>query len=255
MMLLNGDGKSNFHTHTLYCDGINTPAEMVEKAVELGFTALGFSGHKYSPGDEEWVMSLENEVKYRQEVLALKEAYKDKIKIYLGIERDYYSPDSDFEYDYVIGSVHSLKYDNLNISFDESEESMVRSVEKYFGGNYRKYVESYYELEADVVNKTKCNIVGHFDLVTKFNQGGKYFDTGALWYKRAAIKALAKVAESHPIFEINTGAMAKNYRKEAYPENFLVDEINRLGCTMILSSDCHNKDFLNFGFDLYKKEL
>lgn len=252
MNLLNGDGKSNFHTHTLYCDGKNTPAEMVEKAVELGFTALGFSGHKLSPGDEAWVMSLDNEIKYRQEILALKDAYKDKIKIYLGIERDYYSPDSDFDYDYVIGSVHSLKYDNVDISFDESEEAMIGSVEKYFGGNYRKYVESYYELEAEVVKKTRCNIVGHFDLVTKFNQGGKYFDTGALWYKRAALRALAKAAESHPIFEINTGAMAKGYRKEAYPEMFLVEEIERLGCAMILSSDCHDREKLDFGFELFR---
>ena len=37
--------KCNYHTHTKYCDGKNTPDEMVQRAIELGFTHLGFSEH------------------------------------------------------------------------------------------------------------------------------------------------------------------------------------------------------------------
>ena len=37
--------RGNFHTHTVFCDGKNTAREMAEKAMELGFTHLGFSGH------------------------------------------------------------------------------------------------------------------------------------------------------------------------------------------------------------------
>ncbi len=36
---------ANFHTHTVFCDGRNTPEEVVLSAIEKGFSAIGFSGH------------------------------------------------------------------------------------------------------------------------------------------------------------------------------------------------------------------
>ena len=39
--------KECFHSHTYYCDGKNSPEEMVQSAVDNNFTALGFSGHAY----------------------------------------------------------------------------------------------------------------------------------------------------------------------------------------------------------------
>ena len=44
--------KANLHTHTSFCDGKNSPEEMVRSAVEKGFDVLGFSGHSYTPFDE-----------------------------------------------------------------------------------------------------------------------------------------------------------------------------------------------------------
>lgn len=44
--------KADFHTHTTYCDGKNTPAEMVKAAYDMGFTDFGISGHgDYSPAE------------------------------------------------------------------------------------------------------------------------------------------------------------------------------------------------------------
>ena len=45
------DWKRNYHTHTDFCDGQNTPEEMAEAAAKKGFTALGFSGHSYTDFD------------------------------------------------------------------------------------------------------------------------------------------------------------------------------------------------------------
>lgn len=249
MILLNSKGDVNLHTHTMYCDGKDSPEDMVKKAVALGFRALGFSGHEYSSFDTDFCMSPADTEKYRKEVLMLKEKYKGQIDIYLGIERDYFGDGDDYPYDYVIGSLHYAPApDGTLLSVDNTEEIMVSNVERYFGGSYRKYVESYYETIADVVEKARADIVGHFDLITKFNEGNKYFDEGALWYKKAAIKALAKASRSKPIFEINTGAMARGYRTKPYPTNFLLEEIERLKCPVILSSDCHDLDCLDFGF-------
>ena len=248
MKLLNPKGNVNLHTHTIYCDGKDTPEELVQRAIELGFTAIGFSGHEYTPQDGDFCMTKEDTQAYIEEVLALKEKYKDQIAVYLGIERDYFGTIDTIPYDYVIGSLHCVEKDGVLMVVDNTEEMMVENVEKYFDGDYRAYVERYYEIIGDVVGKTGATIVGHFDLITKFNEGGKYFDEEAQWYKDAALTALWKVAESKPIFEINTGAMARGYRTKPYPAQFLLEEINQLGCSVILSSDCHNKMDLNYGF-------
>lgn len=261
MKLLNPAGKANLHTHTMYCDGRDAPEDMVRAALELGFTALGFSGHGYSVYDEDFCMSRENTVRYRQEVLRLREAYKDQIHIYLGVEMDYYGEKEDYPYDFVIGSVHSVEKDGHFLSVDNTEAIMADNVERYFGGDFRAYVESYYEIEADVLNRTEADIVGHFDLVTKFNEGNRYFDEEASWYKEAALQALramvsgAADSEKKPIFEINTGAMARGYRSRPYPADFLLAEIQRLGCPVILSSDCHDRGQLDYGFEELLKRL
>lgn len=261
MKLLNPSGKVNLHTHTYYCDGKDAPEDMVRRALELGFTALGFSGHGYSVYDEDYCMSRTDTVKYRREILRLREAYKDQIHIYLGVEMDYYGMKDDYPYDFVIGSVHSVEKDGHFLSVDNTAAIMADNVEKYFGGDYRAYVESYYEIEADVLQRTKADIIGHFDLVTKFNEGNKYFDEEAAWYKDAALNALRTIVsgaadtEKKPIFEINTGAMARGYRSRPYPADFLLAEIDRLGCPVILSSDCHDRRQLDYGFAEVLKKL
>lgn len=254
MMILNPKGDVNLHTHTFYCDGKDKPEDMVQKAIALGFRALGFSGHEYSPIDEDFCMSIADTEKYRSEILELKRKYQGQIDIYLGIERDYFGPGSDYPYDYVIGSLHSVRAGEVNLSVDNTAEIMADGVAKYFDGNYRAYVERYYDTMGDVAEKTGADIVGHFDLVTKFNEGNKYFDEQAVWYKKAALKALGRIVAAaeargvRPIFEINTGAMARGYRSKPYPADFILEEICRLQCPVILTSDCHDRNNLNFAF-------
>ena len=37
--------RADFHTHTTFCDGKNTPRQMVESAFRKGLTDFGISGH------------------------------------------------------------------------------------------------------------------------------------------------------------------------------------------------------------------
>ena len=39
--------KQNLHIHTKYCDGKDTPEEMVIAACEKGFQSIGFSMHSF----------------------------------------------------------------------------------------------------------------------------------------------------------------------------------------------------------------
>ena len=106
----------NYHTHTTFCDGKTPAEEMVQKAIEFGLSELGFSGHSYTPFDLEPCMTLEGTEEYKKQINSLKEKYKDKIKILLGIEYEYYSDCSLEGYDYILGSVHYL-YKNVQYFF------------------------------------------------------------------------------------------------------------------------------------------
>ncbi len=239
--------KMNFHTHTKYCDGKNTTEEMVKRAIELGFSALGFSGHAYTPCEPEYSMSLEDTKRYKGEIFSLREKYRGEINLYCGIEMDYFSETDTSDFDYVIGSVHYLEKDGAYYNIDGSPERFERAV-LVFGGVY-ELCEAYYACVSDVVRKTNADIIGHFDLFTKFNEGEKRFSESDARYIEAAESALSKLIPTNKIFEINTGAMARGYRSEPYPSAKIINKLIDSGAKLILSSDCHDADFLNFGFD------
>ena len=70
--------KSNLHTHTTFCDGKNTPEDVVKEAIERGFDIIGFSAHAYTPTNSQWCLKKEREEAYAKEIIRLKEEYKDK---------------------------------------------------------------------------------------------------------------------------------------------------------------------------------
>lgn len=104
----------NLHTHTVFSDGKNTPEEMVLGAVRAGCTSLGFSEHSplapfYDP--DRYAMEAADLPAYRSEILRLREKYAGQLEVYLGLEQDYDSPAPGPDFDYLIGSVHSVVAD------------------------------------------------------------------------------------------------------------------------------------------------
>ena len=242
--------RANFHTHTTYCDGESTVEETVAAAKRLGFTALGFSGHSFLSLDEpRYWMTPEDTLRYRRDVLAAK-ALTEKTEIYLGLERDIESPDDGFSYDFVIGSVHHLLKDDRSFAVDDTPATFESAVQTFYGGDCLALCRDYYARVADVVKVTGCDIIGHFDLITKLNEKGGYFDEDSPAYRRLALDALDALAEKAPFFEVNTGAIARGHRSLPYPAPFLMRELKARGARLVLGSDCHNASMLDFGFAL-----
>ena len=87
--------KADFHTHTTYCDGKNTPAEMVKAAYDMGFTDFGISGHgDYSPAEPGFGMTDSILSSYMKELYELREQYRGKMNLYIGIETDCLGPEN-----------------------------------------------------------------------------------------------------------------------------------------------------------------
>ena len=80
--MVNDNYLQNLHTHTTYCDGIDTPEQVILTAIDKGFDSIGFSGHSYMYYAEEHSMSLEGTKKYKEEISLLKKKYSDRINIF-----------------------------------------------------------------------------------------------------------------------------------------------------------------------------
>ena len=244
---------TDLHTHTVFSDGADTPEEMILSALEKGLTCIGFSDHSHTEGDD-CGMSEEGTEAYRREIARLKPIYQDRIAVRCGLERDYYSDDTR-DYDYVIGSVHFVRMpDGHRMCVDWTADRLARDVAKYFGGDWYAMTEAYFTLESDVIRQTKCDIIGHFDLVAKFNEGNRFFDESHPRYTAAWQRAAEALLPTGIPFEINTGAISRGYRTDPYPAAPIRAWLRERGAKMILSSDAHRKEHIAFAFDRYQAE-
>ncbi len=242
----------DFHIHTTFSDGKNTPEEVVREAIKKGIECIGFSDHSYTFFDDSYCVSQENTPVYKDEIERLKSKYADKIKIYCGIEQDYYSAESTGGYDYVIGSVHYVKAGQEYIPVDESTEALKRAVEKYFNGDYIKFAEEYFKTVAKVAEKTNADIIGHFDLVSKFNESG-LFDENDKRYISAWKNAADRLLLHKKPFEVNTGAISRGYKTFPYPAEDMIEYIKQNGGELILSSDAHFAQNICYQFEKWNK--
>ncbi len=237
--------KQNLHVHSTYCDGKDTPREIVEAAITKGFTSIGFSGHSYMSYAQNHSMSIEGTREYIKEVNSLKKEYNEKINIFCGIEYDMYSDISIDEFDYSIGSVHYFKFGNEYVGFDRSAKVVEGIIDTYFNGDGMKYAKKYYENVAELYGYGRFDIIGHFDLITKHSESTCFFDENSKQYLSYAFDALRALRGKIPFFEINTGAISRGYRTTPYPSIPLIKEMKRLGFGAVITSDCHNAQHLD----------
>ena len=239
---------ADFHTHTTYCDGKSTPRQMVEAAYSMGLTDFGISGHAdYSMWEPGFGMSDAILSAYKQELEILREEYAGKINIYIGIELDTLGPVQQAEY--AIGSTHSILKDGHLVTVDDTEEKLVQAVETLWNGDWYAMARDYFELEATVYDKLHCDWVGHFDLITKFNEGYRYFDESSDDYLEPALAAMKKLHRQGLPFEINTGAISRGYRTAPYPNPILLKELHAMGGRIIINSDSHAVNTIGYHFD------
>ena len=164
------------------------------------------------------------------------------------MEQDWFLFPNQEPWDYIIGSVHYVQKDEAYLPVDYSEEVFVQNLERHYAGDPYAFAEDYYRLVGGVAERTGCQIVGHFDLVTKFNEGDRLFDTGHPRYVNAALEALDRLAERDVIFEINTGAMSRGYRSAPYPSPALLRAMGERDLPICITSDAHSASALLYAF-------
>jgi len=241
---------------------------MVLAAMENNFHSLGISSHGPVDVETDWNIKRNRIEEYIEAVTVLKNKYKDKIDIFLGMELDFI-PGTGFSetsmslinrLDYFIGSVHYLgKLNNgLMWTVDYTMEELIRGIEESFHGSVRKAVEKYYETISEMTVKYQPPVIGHLDLIKKHNKNDFLFREDESWYVKSVKNCLDIIKSISSAVEVNTGGMARGFTKEQYPSTFILKMIKERDIPVIVSTDAHTAEAVGYKLkEMYKllKEL
>lgn len=253
--------KANVHTHTDFCDGKDSPAEMARAAAAKGFTTLGFSAHCAYPFSSDWHIHIEDIPRYRAAIKALQAEYAGKMKIFCGFEADYIEgalhPDrtvlAAFAPDFIIGSVHYVPSDKKTpsplLTVDDTAEKVAQWLSVCFDDDGARAVKAYFKAVRSMVRESDFDVVGHADLVKKRNKTLSFFDEKAGWYKTEIKKTAEAIARTGKIVEINTGGIARGATDETYPSAEMLYHLRKNGAEITINSDAHTADTLDTAFD------
>lgn len=239
----------DLHVHSTWSDGKAAPRQMVERALELGLDRVGFSDHSHVAFDDGYCMPADTSA-YRREIRALADEYRGRIDVLCGIEQDLFSPPAGDGYDYIIGSAHYVSDGERILAIDDTVEDFERAAAEFCGGDYLALAELYFETVSRVVEGTGADIIGHFDLIKKYNADGRYFDEESPRYRAAWQRAADVLLETGAAFEVNYGAVYAGRQTEPYPGREIREYLVGKGARLIESSDAHESAALACFLDL-----
>jgi histidinol-phosphatase (PHP family) len=245
---------TNYHTHTRYCDGVAEPEDYVRAALAKGFTHLGFSSHSPVPFPNGWTMQPESLPVYLQAVSEARARYRGCLEVLLGLEVDYlpgrlgprFPSIQSLGLEFTVGSVHFIteppRADGFRWTVDGSPAEFAQGLTEEFDGDARRLVERYYDRLGEMAERSRPDIIGHFDVVKKNNRGDRYFSEEEGWYRRAVGEALRRIAGSGAALEINTGGIVRNTSGALYPSRWILAECLALRIPIVVNADAHRPE-------------
>ncbi len=261
--------RADYHVHTEYSDDSAYEMEQVVRdAIEKGIDELCFTDHVDYGIKRDWdepgeliyrvggsgepdamVLNNVDYPKYVAQIRELQEKYGDKISIKLGLEFGMQAHTIDryeklfarYPFDFIILSVHEV----------EDQEFWNQDFQK--GRSQQEYNERYYEeLLYLVKNYHNYSILGHVDLITRYDEMGIYpFEK----VKPVITEILKTVIADGKGIEVNTSSHRYGL-KDLTPSRDILRLYRDLGGRIItIGSDSHKPEHLGAYIDDTKQEL
>ena len=260
---------ADYHVHTEFSnDSIYPMEEVVKDAISLGIKDICFTDHvdygpyrdwddprgiKYRPGDEgepeQVALTNVDYGKYFSMIEKLREKYKDKIAVKAGMEfgvQTHTIP----EYEKLF---RSYPFDFIILSIHQAGDQEFWTNEYQSGRTQQEYNEGYYkELLSVEQNYHNYSVLGHMDLIVRYDSYGVYpFEK----LKPLLTEILKTVIADGKGIEVNTS----NHRyglSDMTPSRDILKLYKELGGTIItIGSDSHKKEHLGAYIDWAKEEL
>jgi histidinol-phosphatase (PHP family) len=247
--------KFDLHTHHLRCGHAAGEIEdYVQAAIQAGLQVIGISDHSpyfASPHDQPQpriAMAKSAFAGYVNEVLALKEKYRDRIEVLLGVESDFFPQHLEiyrtayesYPFDYIIGSVHQTKGVSI---FNRN---------RWKGLSQQAHIEEkihYYELIRDSAKSGVFQVLGHIDAMK-----GYYPSFSAIEAREAIDEALLAISEQRIAIEVNTSGKTKDVGGW-YPSDDILERALFYGVPVTFGSDAHLAERVGDDWDAVAKRL
>jgi histidinol-phosphatase (PHP family) len=235
--------------HTFRCGHAGGESrDFVRKALERGLCEIGFTDHiplYFLPAgrrDPKLAMREDQLDEYVREVEALREEFRGRIPVRLGLEADYAEGHEEdlarwlarADWDLVLGSVHWVAGDWI----DDPSASPARFAREGVDFLY----DEYYRLLARAARTRFFDVLTHFDLPKKHGH------RPAAPREAAEDEAIAAARESGCAVEISSAGLRKPVA-EAYPEPRLLRKILAAGIPITFSSDAHAPAEVGWGYE------
>ncbi|WP_058302318.1 histidinol-phosphatase [Gorillibacterium timonense] len=247
--------KFDMHTHHERCGHAdNQIRAYIESAIEKGFDVIGISDHSpYFSREEDQpepliAMAKSQFTSYISEVLKLKEEYRGKIDVLLGVESDYYPRFADiyreafapYPFDYIIGSVHQTS--NKVSIFNRTRWRGLSEFEKV------QAKDDYYRLIRQSAESGMFQILGHIDAMK-----GNYPEFSAIPFK-ALEETLAAIGDTGVAIEINTSGKTK-LSGGWYPSDEILERALYYRIPITFGSDAHTPSRVGDEFEQVQQKL
>lgn len=253
----------DYHVHTIYSDdSIYEMEDVIKDGIRKGINELCFTDHvdygiKRDVDDPRGPVYLNGQPisnvdypKYYEEYLTLKEKYKDQITLKLGLEfgiqvhtiPDYEALFKNYPFDFIILSIHQV--DDLEFWTGDFQK----------GRTEKEYYERYYQELYDVVKNYKnYSVLGHMDLIKRYDDHDGYDSFNN--HKEIIIDILKTVINDGKGIEINTSSVRYEIG-DLTPSRDILKLYLELGGTIItIGSDSHKEEHLGAYIEETKKEL
>jgi len=226
--------KTNFHTHTFRCKHAEgSDEDYVIQALEYGLVELGFSDHAPWPNhplDTRNIrMDISQMADYVNSVNVLKRQYANRIKIYLGIEAEYYDGREDQLKDLI--EKYDLEYVILGNHFHRFETQA-----RYYG-HYADMEHLFTDYEHDTMMALESGLYDGFAHPDIFCKALSVWTPEAEAMSR---RILLKAKELNIPVEYNLGGIRNRYTKMSYPYPRFWELVAEIGGPVYIGVDAHS---------------
>lgn len=241
----------------------DTLREVVERAVALGFTTFGLSEHcpRFRQRDlyqEELPLTPSDLqahfARYIAEARKLQAEFADRIELLVGFETEALPEDNWREamasisaqhpFDFIVGSVHSVQG-----TYVDYKPEITRALQQQLGG-WDELCIAYFEEVAQLVETLRPPVVGHLDLVRRF-EGHDFTFGPKVW--PAIERALDVTRQAGALLELNAAPVRKGFGP-VYPAADILSLAHRMGIAITLSDDSHGVSTVGGGLDVCLRE-
>jgi len=252
-MSLPGD----YHTHSYLCNHASGHLnDYLQVAINLGLPEIGLTGHfpmHLLPSQfHKYAMDISELNSYLETAEELKIKHKSKIETKIAFEVDFHKPIlSQYKQalkpilpklDYLIGSIHGLKWKDNIIPIDGSFALPEELSHENNGKD--ALILSYYDDLHELIRSKYYTILGHFDVIKKL--GFIPDDQERIWGR--ILRVIDDLETSNMAVEINTSGLRKR-ENELYPNKAIIKELIERNIPLVLSSDAHKPQDIGYAFD------